>query len=138
MARYSQRIRCKARRTNGTPCGNYAMHGQRVCHAHGGKTPIAMEKAEARMLATKVAGLGLRTDVEPRTALLEAIQEAHGNVRFYRELVADLNTRTPTLVKKYDQERDRLVAFVRVGLSLGLAQAQLEAETQKIEIVWSD
>ncbi len=138
MARYSQRIRCKARRTNGTPCGNYAMHGQLVCHAHGGKTPIAMEKAKARMLAVKVAGLGLRTDVEPHTALLEAIQEAHGNVRFYRELVADSETRTPTLVKNYDEERDRLVAFVKVGLSLGLARAQLGVEPQEIEIVWAD
>jgi hypothetical protein len=97
-----------------------------------------MEKAKARMLADKVAGLGLRTDVEPHMALLEAIQEAHGNVGFYRELVGDPETRTPALVKKYDEERDRLVAFVKVGLSLGLAQAQLEAETQEIEIAWSD
>lgn len=43
-------VRCHAHRTNGEPCGNYAMHGASVCHAHGGRAPAVRKAAQRRMV----------------------------------------------------------------------------------------
>jgi hypothetical protein len=42
-------VRCHARRTSGEACGNYAMHGGHVCHAHGGRAPQTRKAAAIRM-----------------------------------------------------------------------------------------
>lgn len=44
-------IKCSARKTNGDPCGNYPLAGQRVCRFHGGATKAARAKAKERILA---------------------------------------------------------------------------------------
>jgi hypothetical protein len=49
MARVRQAIRCHARKTNGDPCPNWAMLGQSVCHAHGGRSPQAKQAAYYRL-----------------------------------------------------------------------------------------
>ena len=41
--------RCHAKTRDGDQCEHWPMHGQRVCHMHGGKTPIALAKADERM-----------------------------------------------------------------------------------------
>lgn len=51
----STAVRCHARRTNGEPCGNYAMRGSRVCHAHGGKAPAVRQAAGRRMAEAALA-----------------------------------------------------------------------------------
>jgi hypothetical protein len=54
-------IPCKARRsTDGQPCRNYAMHGQRVCHAHGGRAPQARLAALCRLDETATEVLSAR------------------------------------------------------------------------------
>jgi hypothetical protein len=49
VARVRQARRCKARRTNGEPCGNYAINGGYVCRMHGGASPNALRAAEWRL-----------------------------------------------------------------------------------------
>jgi hypothetical protein len=42
---------CRARRSNGTPCGAYAVHGAVVCRMHGGAAPQVKAAARERLLA---------------------------------------------------------------------------------------
>lgn len=134
-----QKIKCKGHsKRTGELCGNYAMQGQLVCASHGGKNPQAMANGQVVVAQREMVSLGLRTDVEPHVALLEAIREAHGNVDFYRGLVAEPDTRTAAMLKAYNEERDRLVDYINIGLKLGIAKARLEAETSEIVIAWAD
>ena len=41
---------CSAKTTKGTPCKAPAMHGQRVCHKHGGAAPQARRAAKLRLM----------------------------------------------------------------------------------------
>ena len=41
--------RCHAKTRDGDQCEHWPMHGQRVCHMHGGKAPRAMARAEERL-----------------------------------------------------------------------------------------
>lgn len=41
---------CKARKSNGEPCGNAAIKGGKVCRAHGGGAPQVREAARLRLL----------------------------------------------------------------------------------------
>jgi len=43
-------VRCRARRSNGTPCSAWAIRGGRVCHTHGGASPNARATAQERLL----------------------------------------------------------------------------------------
>ncbi len=45
---------CTARRTSGEPCGNFAMRGGRVCHAHGGKAPAVRAAAAVRLAEARL------------------------------------------------------------------------------------
>ncbi len=47
--------RCQARRSDGEPCGCWAMQGQRVCRVHGGSSPQARAAAERRLAEAKAA-----------------------------------------------------------------------------------
>lgn len=57
MARIRQAIKCRAHKTSGDPCPNWAMNGQYVCHAHGGRSPQAKRAAERRELERKALAL---------------------------------------------------------------------------------
>lgn len=47
-------LRCTAHRTNGESCGNFAMQGGRVCHAHGGKAPAVRAAAARRLVEARL------------------------------------------------------------------------------------
>jgi hypothetical protein len=48
VARKRQARKCSARRTDGKPCGAYAMIGGYVCRSHGGAAPAVRHAAYVR------------------------------------------------------------------------------------------
>ena len=86
--------KCTAHRTNGEPCGAYAIRGGTVCRVHGGSIPSVKAKAQERLerdkLITLMHAYGLRRDIGPEEALLEEVQYTAGHVAWLREQVAAL------------------------------------------------
>ena len=95
MARKRQARYCTSNRTDGEPCGAFAMENQDVCGAHGGKSPQALAAAEQRAIAAKAAKavvtFGLAVDVTPHQALLEEVARSAGVVRWLEERVRELD-----------------------------------------------
>ena len=68
--RQTQRIRCTAHKTDGTPCGAWAIHGATVCRVHGGSAPQVKKAAEKRWAAR------LDAMVDPALERLEQLSES--------------------------------------------------------------
>lgn len=107
---------CKAHRSNGDPCRAYAMKGQRVCSAHGGRSPIGkaaaarrLEEEKARAVALKVTG---PVEVDPSQALIDLVHGAAGEAAYWRSEVERLQVEHPErmtmgLVRVEKGTRDR-------------------------------
>ena len=71
---------CRATNRQGNQCGRAAIIGGHVCNLHGGKTPIAITNARARLDAlvdpalTKLAAL-VNDDTTPDAVKLAAIRD---------------------------------------------------------------
>ena len=75
-------------------------------------------------------------DISPIQVLLNLIQEAVGNVEFYRQEVSELKSlhvpgkstrqELQIVVAQYDDERDRLQKYVADALRIGLEQRQVK------------
>ncbi|MCM3886650.1 hypothetical protein [Frankia sp. R82] len=50
MPRTRWAVHCRARRSDGRPCGAWAIRGGRVCRTHGGASPNARATARERLL----------------------------------------------------------------------------------------
>lgn len=94
MPRTRQALRCRAKKTNGQPCGNWAMNGTTVCSSHGGKAPQVRAAAERRLreagAEAAVVTFGLPRDIDPGRALLEEVQRTAGHVAWLGAVVAGL------------------------------------------------
>jgi hypothetical protein len=82
MARKRQARKCSGRKTNGDPCPNWAMQGQEVCHAHGGRSPQAKAAAQERLaVEAAVARFALDLDDTPAgDIMLREIQRSSAMV----------------------------------------------------------
>lgn len=65
MARERQARKCSGTRTNGEPCGAYAITGGTVCSAHGGQLPRVKAKAAADAAERRAMAEIARLDVQP-------------------------------------------------------------------------
>ncbi|HEY9521904.1 MAG TPA: hypothetical protein VIR33_01590 [Thermopolyspora sp.] len=84
-----QALKCKARKTNGDPCGNYAINGGTVCHAHGGRTRQVKAKAAARAAEAKVRAQLARLDVAPVDDPLSELAKITGQVVAWKDTIAE-------------------------------------------------
>jgi hypothetical protein len=71
LADGGQLHRCRARRTDGQPCGCWSIRGGYVCRVHGGSAPQVRAKADARLEASRIyqefaRGVGRTVELERR------------------------------------------------------------------------
>lgn len=90
MAAKPQRVKCKARKTSGDPCPNWAMKGQKVCHAHGGRSPQAKTAATVRGLEAEARRKLYQHDARPVDNPLEALQLLAGRALALENQIGDL------------------------------------------------
>lgn len=92
-----QARKCKARKTDGSPCPNWAMIGQLVCSAHGGRAAQSKAKAAERVTEGKILRAmqtyGLPLDISPGDALLDEVRYTAGHVAWLRGKVRELEDR---------------------------------------------
>lgn len=76
---------CKGHKTNGDPCGNYAITGGTVCVKHGGRAGQTRRKAAVR---AELATWGLNdTTEDPGEVLLRLVTQASRRSALYANLL---------------------------------------------------
>lgn len=127
---------CTGHRTNGEPCGKWALLGSNVCDNHL-PNPAARKKAMVRAELQRW-GLG-DTHTDPGEVLLRLVSQAATRAEFYSELLqeqyerADAGQETTTLPARIAVLVGRTFALNRDGQPVPVAEAiralvQLEGE----------
>jgi hypothetical protein len=88
MASKRQARKCSGHRTDGQPCGAYAVNGARVCSAHGGQAPQVKAKAEERIAEERIRKELARLDVVPVDDYLGQIALIAGQVIAWKDALA--------------------------------------------------
>lgn len=73
MPRKAPKVRCTAHRRDAKPCTAWACHGQKVCGAHGGKSPQAKAAAARRLLDQAAAAELAKLKAPPADHPLEEL-----------------------------------------------------------------
>jgi hypothetical protein len=87
--------RCSARKTDGTACNAWPIHGSHVCRVHGGSSGRVRAAAGQRILAGKVHAaavtLGLEIDIDPAAALLGEVHRSAGICRWLEQRIGEMD-----------------------------------------------
>lgn len=141
MAKVRQARKCKGTRTNGEPCGNWAMNGSTVCHSHGGRAPQVKAAAAVRLAEERVEKLLYRYQAEPTADPLEALQRLAGRALAMEQAIGDLVNNLEDLrftdEKGAEQLRSEVVilerAMDRAGkLLVDIAKLNIEERLAKV------
>lgn len=89
MASRRQARKCKGHKKDGTGCANYAMAGQLVCHAHGGRASQNRAKGAERIAEAQVRRELARLDVPPVDDPLTEIARVAGQVVAWKDVLAE-------------------------------------------------
>lgn len=89
MARERQGRRCAGRRTNGEPCGAYAINGGTVCYAHGGRAPQVIAKAREAVIEDRLERLMYRHQAGPLGDPIEALQHLIARAMSWEAAIGD-------------------------------------------------
>lgn len=92
-------MRCKAKRRDGKPCGQWAVKGLQVCRMHGAGSPQSKAKRarlEQEAKAAKAAArLTIAVETDPSQALLDAVNSAAGEVAYWAAEVDKVQAEHP-------------------------------------------
>lgn len=93
MSRQPDKQRCTGHISSGEhqgePCGNWAMRGGTVCHAHGGKAPRVRQAAARKQATTEIRRALGRLNIVPVRDPLTALSELGGEIVAWKELAAE-------------------------------------------------
>lgn len=147
-----QRIKCHGHKTNGDPCPNWAMNGQMVCHAHGGRAPQNKAAAAERVTERKARELfgKIAPDPAPIDNPLAAYAQLAGRVIAWLDLMDSLlddlravgyeseyvGVQIQAIVQLYERAMDRantvLGSYARLKIDERLAAI---TEAQKTAVI---
>jgi hypothetical protein len=90
MAKVRQARKCRARRTDGDPCGAWAMTDAVVCWSHGGAAGQVRRKAAARRAERRVVKMAdqYMQDAEPVENPLAALLALAGEIGGFKDFMA--------------------------------------------------
>ncbi|WP_089244033.1 hypothetical protein [Rhodococcoides kyotonense] len=127
-------VSCTARRTDGQPCGNYAVKGSVVCKNHGGFAPHTRLAASQRMIEMRLKAIGVVDGMLDDPALDPAIRLRAA------QIVLDRSGMGPTSkieheveVKPYEQLLKEGTVVRDVALPPGESDAQHEIIDAEVE-----
>lgn len=89
MASRRQARKCKGHKKDGAACPNWAMNGQLVCHAHGGRAPQNKAKAAGRIAEQQARKELARLDVPPVDDPLTEMARIAGQVVAWKDVLAE-------------------------------------------------
>lgn len=125
MPRNPDKRRCSARKTNGDPCGHWAIRGGTVCAHHGGRAPQVRAAATAnarrtdalRRAGRMVARLGV--DMDPAEHLLDSLHIAAQHVAVWGLMVDSLDAASEDQASERGELRGELSYRIVVDESGG-------------------
>ena len=141
--------KCSGHKTDGSPCPNWAMHGQKVCHAHGGRTRQAKQAAAIRLVEAEAARTASLLNAPPVTDPLTALAELAGQVLAWRDLLAakveemtsygyenyKAGEQLKTDVALFERAMDRCVFTLAAIARLRIDERLAKIEQKKIDLV---
>jgi hypothetical protein len=85
-------VKCTAHRTDGQPCNDNALEGQRVCWNHGGATPLSILAAQTKHVVkggdAAMRGFGAPVPIDPAQFFVEELDRTNGHVQWLAAQVA--------------------------------------------------
>jgi hypothetical protein len=90
MARKRPAVHCTAHRTDSEPCSGWAVHGAKVCQAHGGRAPQVQAAATERLAVEVANRLAIPVETTAADALQDGLARMNGEVLFLAERVAQI------------------------------------------------
>lgn len=113
-----QRI-CTAHKTNGDPCGSWAMRGQMVCYRHGGAAPQNRRAAENRLAEVQAAKtIEELADAPPMASITDVydwLLQIAGTAKTWSEI---LQTRVAKLQKLGDESNAFMGTQIKADVML--------------------
>jgi hypothetical protein len=136
--------KCKARRTDGQPCGRYPRRGASVCPAHGGSAPQVRAAAAERVLDEKLRDTLARLGTVQGTPVdnpLAALALLAGQVLAFKdavgELVNELREIRFTDSKGGEQLRSEVAMYERAldrSMQVLVAMARLKLDERLVAV----